>query len=69
MDVESILEEHAISSVETVIDGIAGVLYKLDRVLEPDVRRALSEEEGVQTYLIRCEYAPEIVRTGVFVAG
>lgn len=68
MDVETILEEHTISSVDTVIDGIAGVLYKLDRLLAPDVRRALSDEEGVKTYVIRCEYAPEIIRTGIFVA-
>lgn len=68
MDVETILEEHVVSSVDTVIDGVSGVLYKLDRLLAPDVRRALSNEEGVKTYVIRCEYAPEIVRTGVFVA-
>ena len=67
MDLETILEEHVISSVDTVIDGVSGVLYKLDRLLAPDVRRALSKE-GVQTYVIRCEYAPEIVRTGIFVA-
>lgn len=68
MDIETILEEHVIGSTGTVIDGIAGTLYKLDRMLDPDVRRALSDEEGVKTYVIRCEYAPEIVRTGVFVA-
>lgn len=68
MDVETILEEHVIGSTRTVIDGVAGTLYKLDRLLAPDVRRAISEEDGVRTYVIRCEYAPEIVRTGVFVA-
>ena len=68
MDLETILEEHVIGSVDTVIDGVSGVLYKLDRLLAPDVRRALSNEKGVETYVIRCEYAPEIVRTGVFVA-
>lgn len=68
MDVETILEEHVIGSVDTVIDGIAGTLYKLDRLLAPDVRRAISEEDGVRTYVIKCEYAPEIVRTGIFVA-
>lgn len=67
MDVETILEEYAISSTDTVIDGIAGVLYKLDRLLAPDVRRAISEKDGVRTYVIKCEYAPEIVRTGIFV--
>lgn len=68
MDLETILEEHVVGSVDTVIDGVSGVLYKLDRLLAPDVRRALSSEEGVQTYVIRCEYAPEIVYTGIFVS-
>lgn len=67
MDVATILKEYAISSTDTVIDGIAGVLYKLDRLLAPDVRRAISEKDGVRTYVIKCEYAPEIVRTGIFV--
>lgn len=68
MDIEELLEEHTVSSGEFSYGGRDGVLYRLDRLLSPDARRELSDMDGVQTFVVRCEYAPEIVRTGVFVA-
>ena len=49
------------------LGGKPGTLYKLDGMMDPDDRRAISDLDGVSTVIVASQYAPEIRRTGIFV--
>lgn len=56
-----------IGVTHVTLDGRSGTLYKLDGMMDPDDRRAISGLDGVSTVIVSPEYAPEIRRTGIFV--